>query len=488
MNEMKRLYVAALPTYSKSDYIELEDEESGLSYSAKIFTSHKFPQYLATFIANIGAFALGNAIGWSAPSLPNIEELGDFDNLQANSDMATWIGALTPLGCFFSGFVAGYLIDKIGRKMTMLVMALPFVAGWLIIAFAPNAPCVLVGRFITGFCGGSFTLAVPVYASEIAEDSIRGILSNSMALAVNAGILFTYVVGTLVSWSTSSIINAFLPALFFIGMIFMPETPPYLISKRKLPEAIKSLMWLRGANDYDEVEAEMKSIEANTDSNSKSLTLKDLMSPSVRKPAVICLLLMFFQQFGGINGVIFYSVDIFKDAGTQIDDHVSAIILAVVEVVVVILSTLTVERLGRRILLIVSEVGITISLLALGTYFYIKEKNPEQAAGLGWLPLTSLIVFVLTFNFGMEPVPWTMMGELPPSHAKGLISSLTTAFSWGLAFLITKFFKNLITALTAYGCYWGFSACSFIGLIYCIIFVPETKGKSATEIRQYFEK
>jgi facilitated trehalose transporter len=270
----------------------------------------------------------------------------------------------------------------------------------------------------------------------------------------------------------------------------MPETPLYLLSKGKSSEAQKSLMWLRGADSHEDIAEELICIEASLENsiNSDSATLKDLMKPSVLKPAFICLMLMLFQQFGGINGVTFYSVDIFKDAGTNINDNLSAIILGIVQVVFGFVSTVCVERLGRRILLTVSELGLTVSLFALGTYFYIKAENPESAANLGWLPLTSLIVYVMSFNFGVGPVPWTLMGELPPAHAKGFVSSLTTAFSWGLGFIITKFFKDMITTLTAYGCYWLFGAISFAGLVYCIMFVPETKGKSALEIQRNFEK
>ncbi|CAG7825369.1 unnamed protein product, partial [Allacma fusca] len=89
--------------------------------------------------------------------------------------------------------------------------------------------------------------------------------------------------------------------------------------------------------------------------------------------------------------------------------------------------------------------------------FYIKEQDPEQASTLGWLPLTSLIIYIITYNLGIGPLPWTLAGELLPPHVKGITSSIATAFCWGQAFLITKFFKSLLTAITAAGCYWFFS-------------------------------
>jgi hypothetical protein len=224
------------------------------------------------------------------------------------------------------------------------------------------------------------------------------------------------------------------------------------------------------------------------DNQSKSVSFKDLMVGQVLKPTAVSMMLMLLQQVGGINAVLFYAVDIFKGAGTGMDENLSAIIIAAVQVVFVGVSTLLVERLGRKLLLVVSELGMALSLLALGVYFYIKENDEEKAAAIGWLPLTSLVVYIITYNLAMGPLPWTMMGELLPPHVKSVTSSLATAFCWGLGFFIAKFFKDMLFAFTAAGCYWIFSACSFAGFIYCLLVVPETKGKSLEEIQRHFSK
>ncbi|CAG7825063.1 unnamed protein product, partial [Allacma fusca] len=139
---------------------------------------------------------------------------------------------------------------------------------------------------------------------------------------------------------------------------------------------------------------EIKAIQASIEEgNSQSATLKDLLVGPVLKPTAITMTLMFLQQFGGINAVVFYSVDIFKAAGTDMPENISAITIAAVQVLFAFVSTLLVERLGRKILLLISELGMGVSLLVLGVYFYIKEQDPEQASTLGWLPLTSLIIY-----------------------------------------------------------------------------------------------
>jgi len=129
---------------------------------------------------------------------------------------------------------------------------------------------------------------------------------------------------------------------------------------------------------------------------------------------------------GGINAVIFFTVDIFKASGSNLDANVASIIVGTVQVVFVIVSTLLVEKAGRKILMVISEIGMTVSLFALGLFFYLKSQNKDVAPeGLGWLPLVSMILYIITYNLGCASLPWALMGELCPSHIKGSHSVFT---------------------------------------------------------------
>lgn len=147
--------------------------------------------------------------------------------------------------------------------------------------------------------------------------------------------------------------------------------------------------------------------------------MKDLISPVVYKPFGICLALMFFQQFCGISAVLFYSVEIFKSAGSTMNENVSAIIIAIVQVIFAGISTSLVEKAGRKILMIVSLSGCVVGLIALGTFFYMKEQNNDETPeGLGWLPLTSLMVFMVSYNLGLGGLPWCLLSELIGGRVK----------------------------------------------------------------------
>ena len=143
-----------------------------------------------------------------------------------------------------------------------------------------------------------------------------------------------------------------------------------------------------------------------------SASFKDLLSPPILKPTLICLGLMFFQQLSGINAVIFYSTTIFQDAGSSLEPEVATIIVGVVQVAATLLSSILMDKLGRKILLLFSDSVMCISLVVLGVYFYIKDKDIEDgtnvAGDIGWLPLISLILFIVAFSLGYGPVPWLM--------------------------------------------------------------------------------
>lgn len=150
-----------------------------------------------------------------------------------------------------------------------------------------------------------------------------------------------------------------------------------------------------------------------------------------------------------------------------------------------------VERLGRKTLFIISESIMCLSLVGLGTFFYLKENHstdPALIESLSWLPLVSLIVFIGAFGIGAGPVPWLMTGEVLPAKIKGPGTSITVFTNWLLAFVVTKSFVNIQEALTSAGAFWMFGGFCVIGTLFGLFFVPETKGKTQEEIQAFFNK
>lgn len=181
--------------------------------------------------------------------------------------------------------------------------------------------------------------------------------------------------------------------------------------KDRNQEAVTAIKWFRG-NQYDPSEDIAEIQNDNEEQRINSSTLKEALSrPASRRAFLMAMGLMFFQQLSGINAVIFYSEPIFRDADTGIDPKIGAIIIGVVQVVTTFIASLVVDRLGRRMLLLLSDALMAICTILLGVYFYIKENGEgDSASNLNWLPIASMSIFIVAFSFGFGPVPWMMVG------------------------------------------------------------------------------
>ncbi|XP_013108729.1 facilitated trehalose transporter Tret1-2 homolog isoform X2 [Stomoxys calcitrans] len=444
--------------------------------------SRTFPQYVAALAAAGGAFAAGSLLGWTSPAQTPLTN-GEY-GFPVSKAAFSWIGSAMTLGAACVCIPIGFLINFIGRKLTMLLLVLPFTVGWAMLIWAQNVEMMYAARFILGISGGAFCVTAPMYTGEIAQKEIRGTLGSFFQLMITAGILFVYAIGAGLDVFWMSVVCGILPLVFGAIFVFMPESPTYLVSKDKNEGAIKSIQWLRGEEyDYKMEIEELKETERKIKENPVSVGTA-LMRPVTLKALSISLGLMFFQQLCGINAVIFYSTDIFVDANTGINANLSTIVVGIMQVIATFVSVMVVDKLGRRLLLLASACVMALSTIAMGIYFYMQEKDASSVDNLGWLPVSSLCVFIIMFSIGFGPVPWLMMGELFSSDIKGVAGSIAGTSNWVLAFIVTKTFEDLKGALGAGPTFWLFAGITIVGAIFVFFFVPETKGKSLNEIQR----
>ncbi|CAL8109368.1 unnamed protein product [Orchesella dallaii] len=401
--------------------VNSEDVEGSLACCGS--TNNRMPQYLAAATVTIGGFSLGNVLGWSSPAIPNLTNSGDFPDIQ--NYQKAWIGSLVTIGALVGACCSGFLIEKIGRKKSLIVVGIPYITGWLTIALASQIYMLYIGRFLTGFSVGALSLVAPVYLCEISQSDIRGFLGAIFQVTVTVGILFTFVIGSMTSWQLLSATCGIFPLIFTIFSSLLPESPRYLIAKGRSEAALKALSWLRASdstNPSKDVLEELDEIQG-TIQHGKELQLKylDLISLPILKPILITLGLMFFNQFCGSNAVGFYTVTIFEEADLGMDAHLSSIIVGVVQVVATALASAFVDKAGRRILLLLSFTIMCISLLALGTFFHLKNASYGQflLESTHWIPLASVMAFNAAYCGGVGCLIWTVMSELLPNHVIG---------------------------------------------------------------------
>ncbi|XP_012255543.1 facilitated trehalose transporter Tret1-2 homolog isoform X2 [Athalia rosae] len=445
-------------------------------------------QYAASCAGNLSVFAGGVVMAWSSPILPMLKKdppLSDNPlGRPINEEEGSWIGSLLAAGAAIGGFGAGYLTEKFGRKNALLFSAAPFILGWILVATAGNIAQLYIARIFFGMGVGIAYTALPMYVGEIAETSIRGALGSLMQLFISGGLIYGYVIGPYVSYLAFWIVCACVPVAFVFVFITMPESPHYFISRGRKEDAMKSLARLRGKTvngvqqEVDEIQMTVEEAYRNQGS---FMSLFRVRANS--KALMLTSALVAFQQFTGINIVLFYTGDIFNSTGTALSSAISTIIVGCVMLIASCGTPIFVDRLGRKILLIISGIGQAATLIALGLFFYLKDVSKSDVSNLGWLPVTSLVIFIAAYSIGWGPLPWAVMGELFASDVKSRASSITVVFCWVLAFCITKFFTNIESALGTYTAFWIFAGFCIASVVFTIFLLPETKGKSLKEIQ-----
>jgi len=485
---------------------------------------------VAAVIATLGSFMFGFNLGFTSPALPSMEWGSD----SAFTDCAEWnqdpsggytckesfhgasFASIINFGAMLGAFAGGPLADLIGRKYSVMLSALPLASGWAWIAIDSNYYGFLAGRLLTGFGMGMVTICVNVYITEISPSNLRGALSSLFQLNLTIGILAVYLIGEFLTtettvlasmntenpkgfasgthqecnWRLLSVIGSTISLFMFFGMIFMPESPKYLLTHGRRVEAMAVLKFFKGS-EYDAIseinaygQKNPESKQENGSAESDSTCAETWMSRSSLLPLSIMLVLHLTQQFSGINAVIFFCQEIFLDAGVT-NPVLASLIVAVVQVGFTGLLTLgLLDMAGRRFMLTLSLVGMACSCLAMSAAFHLKEIGNRQ----DWLAVLSLLLYISTFSLGAGAIVWVIMGELLPLRIRGVGGSIASGFNWSCSFLVTGSFQFMLTRLQGTGTFLVYAGVCAFGAVFTLLAVPETKGLELEAIEALFAK
>lgn len=433
--------------------------------------------------ATTGALAGGCVLGWSSPAEFEVLKNNGYD-FSVSEEQWSWVGSLATVGGICSCAMIGLIMDALGRKNTMLALIIPFTIGWALITWPASVISLYIGRFSAGFAGGAFFVVAPAYIGEIATKDVRGTLSSCLQLMVTVGILFAYVVGHFFTLKSFNVICSVLPLIFGAAFVWMPESPYFYVMKNRLAKAEESLKWLRGEEyNYNDELIEIQ-IENEMLARNRVNVLSALNKPATKRALMISMCLVLFVQFSGINAVIFYTGFIFDATNSGIQASIATIIVGVMQVVATFVASLTVDKLGRRALLVISAVVMCICNIGLGVYFYLRDAKSDYLTHLNWLPISSLCVYIIAFSLGLGPIPWVLVAEIFTTEAKAIASSMTGSTSWLIAFIVTKFFSNIRDLIGLGQTFFVFAGFAAICTVFVSAMVPETKGKSFNEIQR----
>nr|XP_022912004.1 facilitated trehalose transporter Tret1-like [Onthophagus taurus] len=428
---------------------------------------------------------------WTSPVLPKMLDPNRTDDNPLGrvitQDEESWIGALISIGASAGPFIAAFAADHIGRKWTLLALGVPLAASFIMLVFSNTIGMIYTARTLSGISVGGVFAVLPTYIAEVSEVKIRGMMSTTMNNFEVSGMLLAYVIGPYVSIKLFNILCALVPLLFLLCFLPMPESPYYLIAKDRKGSAKECLKKLRIGSTDSKVEKELEEIKECVDQYLGSKYTDIISSKSNLKALLISLGLITAQQLSGVNIVTFYTQLIFEATGSSIPAEISSIIIGAVQVIAAFITPLVVDKLGRRVLLMISAIGALISEAPLGLYFHLKN-NDVDVENIYWLPVVCLIVYMIVFNFGFGPLPWTIMSELFPDNMKAVATSLTSFLCWILSFIITKYFESVSGYIGIGGSFWIFSGFNLLAAFFIYFFVPETKGKTFQEIQNDLQR
>ncbi|XP_049862177.1 facilitated trehalose transporter Tret1-like [Schistocerca gregaria] len=431
-------------------------------------------QYIAAIAANLSAVAAGAVLGWSSPALVR---------MPLNPEQQSWAGSLVAVGATLGPWAGGWATGRVGRRGTLLWGALPYLLGWaLLMGGLASYWLLLAARVLLGVAVGVTFTALPMYVAEIAEASVRGALGSLLQLEVSAGMLLIYVVGPYVTYHALAAVCVAVPAVFAAVFFTRPESPYFFLYQGNDGAAERALRAVRG--DDEDISAEFSDMqEAVEDAKKNEASFRDLVSTRGNVRALYLTLgLMTFQQLSGINAMLFFGEAIFKMTGSSIDSSVSLIIVGFVMLAASCTTPLLADRLGRRIMLVASAIGMCISQVVLAIYFQMASSG-KDVSSLGWLPVTTFVMYIAVYPPGFGALPWAVMSELFPANVKSVASSLSASVCWFQCFLITKFFADLVAAVGEAAPFFGFGACCVAAALFVYFLLPETKGRTLEEIQ-----
>ncbi|RYP09339.1 hypothetical protein DL764_001386 [Monosporascus ibericus] len=444
----------------------------------------------------------------------------------SNQTLKGWLTAILELGAWLGTLLSGFLAEAISRKYGILVAVVVFVLGVIIQATAQTGgpQVILAGRFITGMGVGSLAMIVPIYNSEVAPPEVRGALVALQQLAITFGIMVSFWIdygtnfigGTTLgfqkdaAWLVPICLQLFPAVVLFVGMIFMPFSPRWLLHHGREEEARNVLASLRGLPpDNELVDLEFLEIKAQSLFEKRTVAekfphlreqtawnvfklqfvaIKSLFqTKAMFKRVIVATVTMFFQQWTGINAVLYYAPFIFADLG--LDDTATSLlatgVVGIVMFIFTIPTVLWIDRVGRKPVLTIGAIGMATCHIIVAI---ISAKNvgrwDEQAAA-GWAAIVMVWLFVVHFGYSWGPCAWILVAEVWPLSSRPYGVSLGASSNWMNNFIVGQVTPIMLERIR-YGTFLLFGLLTFMGAAFIWFYVPETKRLTLEEMDTIF--
>ena len=393
------------------------------------------------------------------------------------------------LGAMLGAALAGPLSDRMGRKRLIMIAGITFTIGALAAAAAPSAWPLVAARFVIGLAVGSAALVVPLYLSEIAPTELRGRVASLNQLMIVIGILAAFIVNAILAssgdWRLMLGLAAVPSVILLIGMFSMPETPRFLVRQGEEGEAREVLEEVTqdDAKHEDQPEQKIEEIREVQEEEQEGGLRALLQERWIRPALIVAIGLAVFQQFIGINTIIYYAPTTLQSVGFAADSAIYLnLIIGVLNVAMTIIAIRIIDRVGRKPMLLSGLVGMVLSLAVLGIASEVlaTPNSPGDPAAI--ITFICLAGFIVSFAATWGPVVWVMVPEVLPLSVRGTAMGVAVCLHWFANFLVSQSFPIMLDKWGSGPVFLGYAAVGVLAFIFVKALVPETKGRSLEEI------
>lgn len=394
------------------------------------------------------------------------------------------------LGAMVGAAFAGRLADRFGRRNLIILAAIVFTVGALLAAFAPSVGVLIAARFILGLAVGSAALVVPLYLAEVAPTDVRGAIASLNQMMIVLGILAAFIVNAILAssgnWRLMLGLAAIPSLILLVGMLFMPETPRYLVHAGEEDTARDVLDDLPGDEHPQERIEEIREVEDEESGGG----LRALWEAKWVRPALLVATgLAVFQQFVGINTIIYYAPTTLTNVGFGKTSAIYAnLVIGVVNVLLTVVAIKIIDKVGRKPMLYGGVAGMVASLLVLGISLSVlaEPHHPSDPAAI--ITLVCLGTFIASFAATWGPVVWVMIPEVLPLSVRGTAMGVAVFGNWAANFLVSQTFPMLLSKFGPGPVFLGYAGMGVLAALFVKAFVTETKGRSLEEIEAALQK
>jgi MFS transporter, SP family, major inositol transporter len=450
--------------------------------------NHKSFLSIIILVSTFGGLLFGYDTGVINGALPFMAEA---DQLNLNAFTEGLVASSLIFGAAIGAVFGGRLADLFGRRRNIFYLAILFFISTLGCTLAPSASIMIVFRFLLGLAVGGASVTVPTFLAEMSPVERRGRMVTQNELMIVSGQLLAFTINAILGntmgdsshvWRYMLIIAA-LPAIFlFIGMLKVPESPRWLVSKGRSAEALKVLSKIR---DENQAKKELKEIEASlaNETELKKASFKDLTVPWVRRIVFLGIGIGVVMQITGVNSIMYYGTTILQDAGFSRNSALVANISnGAISVVATLVGIWLLGKVGRRPMLLTGQIGVTTALLLIAIFSYTLQGSPA----LPYVVLTLTVTFLAFMQGAIAPVAWLMLAEIFPLRLRGLGMGISVFCLWIVNFLVSLAFPVALSALGLTTTFIIFVVLNILAIAFVKKYVPETKGRSLEQLEDDF--